>query len=442
MTLSALLRRFFLYSIIFSKLYLSLLPFVITASFDEVNTVTKTVPQNCMKTFWRPRICAKNGESPYNPDDEKYVGSKSVYRLERLNGVKVGHVREMNLTENKRHRVITRSLRPLLFEIPEFLTFQESNKMIQSTQKQHLENSETVYGRGEGSERAEFEKKMTGRNLTAEKGFLCRRLIDAFDSQSDGKVSLQEFIAFLDNEKQVHPTRRDALPIFNFLDLDSDGLVFLEECLKMNKGAYVEFHYLIEELKRDPRYFIRFSESANLPIQEPLVGVLHDRIGRLTGLSKTLIKKSEPIQVVRYSVFGHYNVHYDTTYGSASRKKCCRGNDYDDCHLCRFATIILYLNDVAEGGETAFPVADDPKKYNSRNYSVTLNKKCHEASLLIKPKKGKAVMWYNHLLEHDGANHMGKVDVFSLHGGCDVLEGVKWIANIWINAPVEPGGEI
>ena len=51
-------------------------------------------------------------------------------------------------------------------------------------------------------------------------------------------------------------------------------------------------------------------------------------------------------------------------------------------------------------------------------------------------------MWYNHLLEHDGTNHMGKVDVFSLHGGCDVLEGVKWIANIWINAPVEPGGEI
>lgn len=41
------------------------------------------------------------------------------------------------------------------------------------------------------------------------------------------------------------------LLIFNFLDLDFDGLVFLEECLKMNNGVYVEFYYLIEELKCD-----------------------------------------------------------------------------------------------------------------------------------------------------------------------------------------------
>lgn len=91
---------------------------------------------------------------------------------------------------------------------------------------------------------------------------------------------------------------------------------------------------------------------------------------------------------------------------------------------------------MAKGGETAFPLADDPERFYSRNYSVTLNERCREANLLIQPKKGKAVMWYNHLLEHEGDDHMGVFDWLSLHGGCDVIEGVKWIANVWLNAPL------
>lgn len=110
--------------------------------------------------------------------------------------------------------------------------------------------------------------------------------------------------------------------------------------------------------------------------------------------------------------------------------------------IFRFVIIILYLNDVVEGGEIVFLVVDDLKKYNLRNYLVILNKKCYEVSLLIKLKKGKVVMWYNYFLEYDGVNYMGKVDVFLLYGGCDVLEGVKWIVNIWINVLVELGGEI
>ena len=108
-----------------------------------------------------------------------------------------------------------------------------------------------------------------------------------------------------------------------------------------------------------------------------------------------------------------------------------------DCQylFLRFITIILYLNNVAKGGETAFPVADDANRYQVKNYSLTLNEKCKEANLLITPRKGTAVMWYNHLLEHDGATHMGAIDWLSLHGGCEVIEGVKWIANVWLNAP-------
>lgn len=408
---------------------LSKLHFVNSLSSDQEISKIKRVSDNCAKTFSKPNICAKDGDDKARHD--------SIYRLVKLDGVKVGHVREMNLTKDRTHRVLTRSMRPLLFEIPEFLSRKECDQLIQLSQKQHLKHSETVYGRGRATERKEFEKKLSGRNLAAEKISFCRRM-----QRQDGKMPLQEFIAFIDHEKHIHPTSKDALPIFRLLDVDLDGFILLEECLNMTGAAYSEFLYHIEELKLNPRYYLRFSETAPLPRNDPLVRSLQGRFAKLTGLSRTLIEKSEPIQVVRYSVYGHYNVHYDTTYGSARRTECCRGTSYDDCHLCRFITIILYLNDVAKGGETAFPVADDAEKFHSRSYSITLNKRCQEANLIIKPKKGSAVMWYNHLLEYDGADHMAGVDSLSLHGGCDVTEGVKWIANVWLNAPLKSGGEI
>jgi len=40
------------------------------------------------------------------------------------------------------------------------------------------------------------------------------------------------------------------------------------------------------------------------------------------------------------------------------------------------------------------------------------------------------VLWYNHFLRDDG--WMGEVDEFTLHGGCPVKKGEKWIANFWI----------
>ena len=30
---------------------------------------------------------------------------------------------------------------------------------------------------------------------------------------------------------------------------------------------------------------------------------------------------------------------------------------------------------------------------------------------------------------------LGPVDRYSLHGGCDVIKGEKWIANNWLTAP-------
>lgn len=42
--------------------------------------------------------------------------------------------------------------------------------------------------------------------------------------------------------------------------------------------------------------------------------------------------------------------------------------------------------------------------------------------------------WYNHHTDPE-TNWLGEIDEWSLHGGCTLLKGEKWIANLWLTAP-------
>lgn len=63
-------------------------------------------------------------------------------------------------------------------------------------------------------------------------------------------------------------------------------------------------------------------------------------------------------------------------------------------------------------------------KCNSHSY-------CTKSNLVIKPKKGTAIMWYNHMTNDD--HWVGAINDKSYHGNCDVIEGEKWTATSWIN---------
>ena len=54
---------------------------------------------------------------------------------------------------------------------------------------------------------------------------------------------------------------------------------------------------------------------------------------------------------------------------------------------------------------------------------------------IVMPKRGKAIMWYNH---HIDRGHLGDLDQRSLHGGCNVDKGTKWISNHWMTALPHP----
>jgi len=137
---------------------------------------------------------------------------------------------------------------------------------------------------------------------------------------------------------------------------------------------------------------------------------------------------TEDSQVVQYEPGGHFLSHYD--YIDATDLP---GNEYYGNGGNRMITLLVYLNDVEEGGYTSFPGANPD--YNKLPMSEKDNlgqSVCTNSSmkaLNVGPKKGNAVIFYN--LEEKG--HMqGILDPATHHMGCDVVKGEKWIINHWI----------
>lgn len=123
-----------------------------------------------------------------------------------------------------------------------------------------------------------------------------------------------------------------------------------------------------------------------------------DRLSAILGIS---MDKSEDLQVVNYGLGGFYGPHLDSARPSASKT-----NDSvpisDLQRSDRLATILMYLNHVEAGGSTVFP---------KLNVTVT-------------PIERSAVVWFN-------IRHNGLSDERTLHTGCPVLLGSKWIATKW-----------
>jgi len=159
---------------------------------------------------------------------------------------------------------------------------------------------------------------------------------------------------------------------------------------------------------------------------------------------------ADGLQVLRYNQSTAYIPHLDWIDDDYKRER----HDFDSSAkgTNRFGTILLYMTDLPEngGGETVFPkawpsqdpqnniVLDDALKLVRESGDVELFKKgswqekmvaqC-KSKLSAKPARAKAVLFYS---QTPG----GERDKESLHGGCPVLHGQKWAANLWVwNGP-------
>ncbi|XP_075039682.1 transmembrane prolyl 4-hydroxylase [Mixophyes fleayi] len=362
----------------------------------------------------RPRL--RQEETPYT-------------YLPRLEGIKVGHRQKVELVHNKMYDMRTLSLKPLLFEIPNFLTEEECKLLIHLAQLKGLQASQIlpVDGYKEAMENLEISKA---------------DIFNLFDHNQDGQLQIKEVLTHsrLGNGRWMTPENIREMYTAVKADPDGNGVLSLEEFKKLNLR---DFHKYLGNQEITMNDLVRNSQHTWLYQGEGAHQVLRSirqRVIKLTHLPPDVVENSEPLQVVRYNTGGHYHAHMDS--GPVFPETACAHTKLTTNETsafetsCRYVTVLFYLNNVTDGGETTFPIADN-RTYEEMSLiqnDIDLRdtrKHCDKGNLRIKPRQGTAVFWYNYL--SDGKGWVGDLDEFALHGGCLVTEGTKWIANNWIN---------
>ena len=164
------------------------------------------------------------------------------------------------------------------------------------------------------------------------------------------------------------------------------------------------------ESKDDP---IRTSYQTFLPESEHRVDAILERISKYTGVP---VENGEELQVLRYQNGQKYDEHTDIgAPGTKSGEELSRRGGE------RVATVLLYLTDVEEGGETTFPDGN----WIGAPPNVTFSK-CASYGPSVKPRKGNALIFYS-------IDHFGEGDMSSTHAGCPVIKGTKWTATRWLH---------
>lgn len=370
-------------------------------------------------------------------------------QLLRLDGVEKGHVRWVELEEGRKYQMITRAMKPLLFEIPQFLSDEECEHIISLAKESGLATSIAGFDPAAYEGDLDEDMKEADGNWTLDHDERYAKGFSIWDVNNDGFIDANEVRHFAQKRKLLF-MREDEVPgMFKRLELSEslqDGKLSREAFYKINIKKILWYMDFLKE--KSPRHRPRYSQQAWLRQDknaDPILRRLLERITKLTQLPRKLIQGSEWMQVVQYDPFGHYHGHLDSNPFEDPVIPCCHQNHFKkrECRVCRFITILYYLNNVEEGGETAFLIADNstitPDELESPNATTdefNLSVNCHLANLVLPPKKGTAIMWYNNFIDPD-SGLLGSVDRYSLHGGCDVLKGEKWIANNWLTAPTK-----
>ncbi|XP_041837407.1 transmembrane prolyl 4-hydroxylase [Melanotaenia boesemani] len=382
--------------------------------------------QDASRTRDAPSGGHQRPESRRPPSKPEFVRDVSLARIE---GIRVGHVQKVSLVSGKVHEMRTLSLKPLLFEIPGFLSDDECRVVMQLAQLKGLMESQLMVQVGQ----EELAKEL---NLSPEEIF------NLLDINQDGQLQLQEILTHSRVRDGIWLTPENLREIYAGLkaDKDNNGLLSLEEFRLLSNDAFQRF--LLQrgvkrsQLVRNSRHtWLYQGKGAHQVLQD-----IKEKVIRLTRLPPTLVDLSEPLQVVRYEEGGHYHAHHDSgpvypeTACTHTRLAANTSTPFETS--CRYITVLFYLNSVDGGGETAFPVADN-RTYDEVSLIqndvdlLDTRRNCDKSNLRVKPIKGTAVFWYNYL--SDGRGWVGEQDEFALHGGCVVTRGTKWVANKWIN---------
>ena len=131
------------------------------------------------------------------------------------------------------------------------------------------------------------------------------------------------------------------------------------------------------------------------PQENPLVARIERRVAQLMNLP---LENGEGLQILRYRSGAQITPHFDFLMptNAANRASLERSGQ-------RVSTMLLYLNDVVQGGETLFP----------------------EIGFQVAPRQGSALYF-------EYCNSAGQLDARSLHASAPVGTGEKWVATKWM----------
>lgn len=176
----------------------------------------------------------------------------------------------------------------------------------------------------------------------------------------------------------------------------------------------------------DRKWPWRNSTSFTLELPGELDGALDSLVRRAHLLARHPITYGEGVQVASYEAGDYYEFHHDA--------------------LMRRATVLLYLTDVAEGGETIFPLvrapgipADTPaplppavtaREGEHLNFKVDRMEDmvpyCNsDFYLKVRPEAGTAILFFSYRPDYS-------LDEYAIHGACPVRSGRKAIFQRWM----------
>jgi len=349
--------------------------------------------------------------------------------LAALDPVHVGFVRWIDTGDGQAREVLTLAVRPPLFLIKGFLSGAESEAIINVSHRTMAEKS-MMGGPNPTDTTKEVKKQHQQRSFLE-----FRKMFKIFDKDRNGALTSNELQRLMQFRYNLpNHDHKLFMKRYNF----SSPFIWEEKLIGIDLVEYREWI-----MKNYPHMMERHSDQVWLGYNiSQAHSVLH-RAQKITGLPKAVVSGEASLQVLHYGKQGHYSCHYDSP-----------PSHIPDGRVVRLGTMAIFLNDPEAGGQIAFPGAD---KEGSEKWNVTdwsnLKSECQPTNkcttlggVVVSPKRGDAVLWYNMKPSHwsvkaDGGftyNWKGKTDDSfdwnSLHCGAEVLKGEKWMANVWFRA--------
>lgn len=461
--------------------------------------------------------------------------------------LQVGQVEEIEILPGVKRQMKTLSMRPLVFEIPDFFDADECELVIALAENKNLKDNL---------------KRTDSRGIQYEDPLNTFR---QWDLNNDEYIDPEE-VVLIPGKMDLKFTEMNATEMMRSLELDKDnnGKIDLTEFKSIQLERIKEYIAALlndSSLRRIPNTKVSWlwhDEDELLRYQPDLLDGFHQRLQSITKIPKEIIQESEPMQVLQFEE-GNYQYCQQDSEPTFQGVPCCLYGDMQECRICRFITVSYFLNDVEEGGEIVFPLANNKfeedvmnnsgnwtgfftydKTTGSRNhfqvniefkmeganralygkgsdaggafelidslvkddiirfrkrylnndsgevsikYAGRLKGKaqiegrwwipgrgkmhgfffmrceayekwmstatgrcnsheyCSKGNLVIKPERGKAIIWYNHLINNEGT-WIGGLDNAMYYGHCDVNKGEKWIATNWINIDGDGNNEL